>query len=81
MLGDADAVGVGDLGDRDPALDRGLQVDVVGADPGGDRELQVRRLGDPLGGQVGGPEGLRDHDLGVGELALEHRVRGRPCRR
>ena len=74
VLGDADAVAVGDLGDRDPALDRGLEVDVVGADPGGDRELQLRRLGDALGGQVGGPERLRDDDLGVGQLALEHRV-------
>ena len=44
---------------------------MVGADPGGDRQLQVRRLGDPLGGQVGGPEGLRDHHLGVGQVLVE----------
>ena len=56
-------------------LDRRLQVDVVGADAGGDRQLQLRRLGDPLGRQVGGPERLRDDDLGVGQLALEDRVR------
>ena len=66
---------VRDLGDRHAVLDRRLQVDVVGADAGGQRELQLRRLGDPLGGQVGGPERLGDHDIGVGELALEDRVR------
>ena len=75
VLGDADAVGVGDLGDREPALDRRLQVDVVGADPGGQRQLQLRRLGDPLGRQVGRPEGLGDDDLGLRQLALEDRVR------
>ena len=66
---------VGDLGDGDAALDRRLQVDVVGADAGGERQLQLRRLGDPLGGQVGGPERLGDDDLGLGQLALEDRVR------
>ena len=66
---------VGDLGDRDAALDRGLQIDVVGADARGDRQLQLGRLGDPLGGQIGGPERLRDHDLRVRQLALEDRVR------
>ena len=74
VLGDADAVGVRDLGDGDAVLHRRLQVDVVGADAGGDRQLQVRRLGDPLGGQVGRPERLRDDDVGVGQLALEDRV-------
>ena len=58
MLGDADAVRVRDLGNRDPALDRRLQINVIRADPRRDRQLQLRRLGDPLGGQVGGPERL-----------------------
>ena len=75
VLGDADAVRVGDLGDGESALDRRLQVDVVGADARGQRQLQVRCLGDPLGGQVGGPERLGDHHLGLGQLALEDRVR------
>ena len=48
---------------------------MIRADAGGDRELQVRRLGDPLGRQVGGPERLGDDDVGVGQLALEVRVR------
>ena len=74
VLGDADAVGVGDLGDGDAVLHRRLQVDVVGADAGGDRQLQVRGAGDPLGGEVGRPERLRDDDVGVGELALEDRA-------
>ena len=74
VLGDADRVRVGDLGDGDPAVDRRLQVDVVGADARGDGDLQIPRLGDPLGSEVGGPEGLGDHDVGVDELALEHRV-------
>ena len=52
-----------------------LEVDVVGPDPGGHGQLQVRRLGDPLGGQVRGPERLRDDDLRVRKLALEGRVR------
>src|SRR5436190_19235052 len=36
---------------------------------------QLRRLGDALGRQVGGPERLGDDDLGVPELSLEDRVR------
>jgi hypothetical protein len=36
MFGDADRIAVGDLGDRNPAVDRGLKIDVVGADAGGD---------------------------------------------
>ena len=36
-------------------------------------ELQLRRLGDPLGRQVGGPERLGDDDLGVGQLACRTR--------
>ena len=75
MLGDADAVRVRDLRDRDPVLGRRLEVDVVGPDPGGHRKLQIRRLRNPLSGQIGGPEGLRDHDLGLRELALEDGLR------
>ena len=75
VLGDADAVAVGDLGDRHPGVHRRLQVDVVGADPGGDRELQVRGLGDPLGGQVRGPERLRDHHVRLRQPLLELGVR------
>jgi len=58
VLGHADAVRVGHLGDRQAVLDRGLQVDVIGADAGGQRELQLRRLRDPLGREVGRPERL-----------------------
>src|SRR3712207_6326256 len=47
---------------------------MVGADARGDRELEVLGLGDLLSSQVGGPEGLRDHDVGVDQLALELRV-------
>src|SRR5690606_895292 len=74
VLGDADAVAVGDLGDGDAVPDGGLQVDVVGADAGGQRERQPGRAGDPLGGEVGGPERLGDDHVGVGELAVEDRV-------
>jgi hypothetical protein len=52
-----------------PAVDRGLKVDVVGADAGGDSELG---LGDPIGRQIGQPEGLRDHYICVRKLALKH---------
>ena len=72
VFGDADRIAVGDLGDRDPAVDRGLKVDVVGADAGGDGELQLLGLGDPIGRQIGRPEGLRDHDIRVRKLALKH---------
>ena len=58
-----------------PLVDRGLQVDMVGADAGGQRELQILRLGDALGGQIGRPEGLRDDDVGIDQLALERAVR------
>ena len=74
VLGDADAVAVGDLGDRDPALDGGLQIDVVRSDSSRHGELQPGRLGDPLGRQVRRPERLGDHDLGLWKRALEDRV-------
>ena len=81
VLGDAVAVAVGDLGDRDAAIHRGLQIGVVGADAGGDDHLELRRLGDALGRHVGRPERLRDDDLGVVQLLVELGVRCRPCRR
>ena len=39
MLGHADAVGIGDLGDGDPTLDRRFQINVVRADPRRDSQL------------------------------------------
>ena len=75
VLGDADRVAVGDLGDGDALVHRGLQVGMVGADAGGDDELELLRLVEALLGHIGGPEGLRDHDLGVGQLLLEGRIR------
>ena len=74
MLGHADAVGRGDLGDGDLALDRRFQINVVEADPRRDNQPQPRRLRDPLSRQVGRPERLGDDDLSV-ELSLEDRVR------
>ena len=58
VLRDADAVRVGHLGNRHPAFDRGLQVDVIRADPRRHGELQLRSLGDALGHQVCRPERL-----------------------
>ncbi len=75
VLGHAVAVAVGDLGHRDAAVDRGLQVGMVGADARGHDHLELGCLRDALGRHVGGPEGLRDHDLGVVQLAVEHAVR------
>jgi hypothetical protein len=40
--------------------------------PRGDSELQLLGLGDPIGRQIGRPEGLRDHDICVRKLALKH---------
>ena len=74
VLGDADRVRVRHLGDRDLVVDRGLEVDVIRADPGRHGQLQVRRLGDPLRGQVRGPERLRDDDLRIRKLPLERRI-------
>ena len=48
---------------------------MVGPDPSGNGQLEVLCLGDPLAGQVGGPERLRDHDVRVDKLLLEHRAR------
>src|SRR5688572_14628398 len=75
MLADADAVRVGHLGDSDIPRARGGQVVVVGADAGGDRQLQVPCPGDTIGGQVRGPERLRDHYVSIDELALEDAAR------
>src|SRR2546422_3383022 len=46
----------------------------VGTDTGRDRQLQLRCLRDALGRQVGGPEGLRNNDIGVSEFAFEDGV-------
>ncbi len=75
MLRNADAVGVSDLGDGQAGLAGGLEVVVIRPDPGGNRKLEVPGPGDALPGQVGGPERLGDDDIGVGQLALEDRVR------
>ena len=58
MLGHADAVAVGHLGDGDPPRHSGRQVHVIRADAGGDREPQLSGLGESLGGQVCRPERL-----------------------
>ena len=62
-------------------FDRRLKVGVVRTDTGGDDQLEFGRLGDPLGGHIGGPERLRDDDFGVRQLAIEDRIRRRPCPR
>ena len=75
MLSHADAVAVGDLGDRDAAGDGGLEIGVVRTDSGRDDQLQVGGLGEPLRRQIRGPERLRDDDVGVGQVAIELGVR------
>src|SRR3546814_6375610 len=61
------------LGHRDAGLDRRVEIDMVGTDTSSERELELGRLGDALGRQIGGPEGLRDYYLSVGQLLLQHR--------
>ena len=75
VLGDADAVAEGHLGDRDPAGDRGVEINMVRTDPGGEGKLEILRFGDSLGGQIRRPKWLGDHDIGVGQLPLKLRVR------
>ena len=75
MLGNTDAVAVGDFSDDDFSLDGGLQIDVIRSDTGGDRQLELGRLGDALRGQVRRPKRLRDHDLRIWQLSLEDRIR------
>jgi hypothetical protein len=48
---------------------------MVRPDARGDSELELRRLLDPLARKVGRPERLGDHHVGVGQLALEKRIR------
>ena len=74
MLGDADAVAEGDLGNRDAVLDRGIQIDVIRTDSGGERQLELGRPLDPVRCQVGGPERLRDDDFRIGKVLVEYRV-------
>src|SRR5277367_4243092 len=52
VLGDADAVAEGDLGDGDPAGNGRVEIDVVRTDPGGEGQLQIGSFGDPLGAQI-----------------------------
>ncbi len=75
MLGDADAVAIGDFGDGDLVLVGGFEIGVVGADARCHDELQVFGFGDPLRRHIGGPEGLRDHHVRVVQLLVERRVR------
>ncbi len=75
VLGHADAVAPGDLGDCDPSCDSRVEIDVVRSDSRGDGEFEIRCFRDALLGQVGRPEGLRDDDVGVDEFLLERRVR------
>jgi len=70
MLGDADAVAVGDFCDGHAGLNGCVQIDVVGADTGGQRQLELGCSRDPLCGEVGGPEWLRDHDFGVRKVPV-----------
>ena len=67
MLGDGDDVGARDFKDFDTMLDRGVQVDVVGADTGSDTNLEVLGLLDEVGGQVPGVEGSGDENFGLGK--------------
>ena len=48
MLGNADRIAEGDLGDRDTFVHRCLKVGVIGADSRRDHEFQLRRLGEAL---------------------------------
>ena len=74
VLRHADGIAVRHLGDGDALVHRGLKIGVIRADAGGDDQLQLFRLLDPLLGHVSGPERLRDHDLGVGKLLVQHRI-------
>src|SRR5262249_5738404 len=62
---------VGNFCDGDAALDGGCEIDMVRADSRGQCKLQFWRFGDPLPRQISGPEGLRDDNVGAGQLALE----------
>ena len=75
VLRHTDAVRIGHLGHGHPLRRGRLQVDVVRADTCGDGELQFRSLGNPLRGQVGRPERLRNDDVRVGQLPFEDRLR------
>ena len=47
---------------------------MIGADASRHGQLQLLGLRDPLGGELGWPKGLRDHDFGVRQFALDHVV-------
>lgn len=57
MLGGADAVAVGNFGNRNTPLHRRLQIDMIGADGGGDRQLELFCLGNAFSREIGRPEG------------------------
>ena len=71
MLRHADHVAPGDLGDRDPALSRGLKVEVVGPDTRCEQQLQVRGPRDALAGNVCRPERRRDQHVRRGQMLVE----------
>merc|ERR1712167_210077 len=74
MLRHRDRVAVGDLRHSEATVDRRLKIHVIRADAGGEAHLEVLGLGDALRGHVCGPEGLRDHNIGVDEFSLKHGV-------
>lgn len=71
MLGDADHVARGLLGDDDVPVSRLAEVDVIGAHAGREDELEVRRVLHYLFGNVDGPERGGDQNLRVFEVLLE----------
>jgi hypothetical protein len=58
VLGDTDRVAAGDLGNGDAAIDRRLEIDVIGAGAGRDRQLELSCLRDALRREGGGPDRL-----------------------
>jgi hypothetical protein len=54
VLGGGDDVGLGRVGDDDPALGGGGDVDVVHPDAGAADRLEVPRVGQDLRGELGG---------------------------
>ncbi len=70
-----DAITKGNLAYRYVVVDRGLQIDVVRADPGRDSQFEVRRLRNPFGCNVRGPKWLRNYNISINYFLLEYRIR------
>jgi hypothetical protein len=78
VLGDRDTVAEGDLSDGRLAVSGSFKIDMVRTNAGSHAKLEVGGHRETFGGDVRGPERLRNNDVGIDELLLKVASRAVP---